>query len=41
MDPRITIGWCKNKEVPIEKVFSTTLRSKFSWAMAIEPEWRF
>jgi DNA topoisomerase-1 len=21
MDPRITISWCKNKEVPIERIF--------------------
>lgn len=26
MDPRITISWCKRKEVPIEKIFSKTLR---------------
>ena len=41
MDPRITISWCKRREVPIEKVFSKTLRSKFAWAMDNEPEWNF
>ena len=41
MDPRITISWCKRREVPIEKVFSKTLRSKFAWAMDNEPEWHF
>lgn len=41
MDPRISISWCKNKEVPIEKVFPITLRSKFSWAMGNKPEWLF
>lgn len=41
MDPRISISWCKANEVPIEKVFQATLRSKFAWAMDNEPEWRF
>jgi len=41
MDPRITISWCKQKEVPIEKIFATTLRSKFAWAMSNEPNWNF
>lgn len=41
MDPRITISWCKAKEVPIEKIFPKTLRSKFSWAMGNTPDWKF
>ena len=41
MDPRISISWCKAKEVPIEKVFQKTLQSKFAWAMGNEPEWEF
>jgi len=41
MDPRISISWCKDKEVPIEKIFPKTLRSKFFWAMQIEPTWQF
>jgi DNA topoisomerase-1 len=41
MDPRITVAWCKQNEVPIEKVFSKTLRAKFNWAMAVVPEWEF
>jgi DNA topoisomerase-1 len=41
MDPRITISWCKNKEVPIEKVFPTTLRKKFAWAMDSDPNYQF
>ena len=41
MDPRITISWCKSKEVPIEKIFATTLRSKCAWAMNNEPSWNF
>lgn len=41
MDPRITVAWCKRNEVPIEKVFSKTLRDKFNWAMAVPPGWEF
>ena len=41
MDPRITVAWCKRNEVPIEKVFSKTLRNKFNWAMAVPPSWEF
>ena len=41
MDPRISVAWCKRNEVPIEKIFSKTLRDKFNWAMAVEPQWEF
>lgn len=40
-DPRITVRWCKLNEVPIEKVFSKTVRSKFPWAMYTELDWKF
>jgi DNA topoisomerase-1 len=33
MDPRISVAWCKRKDVPIEKVFAKTLLQKFPWAM--------
>jgi DNA topoisomerase-1 len=41
MDPRISVAWCKRNEVPIEKVFSKTLRDKFNWAMAVPHDWEF
>ncbi|KAG6554934.1 hypothetical protein Mapa_003518 [Marchantia paleacea] len=41
MDPRITVAWCKRHDVPIEKVFNKSLLAKFSWAMDVEPEYRF
>ena len=41
MDPRISVAWCKRCEVPIDKIFSRTLRDKFNWAMAVPPEWLF
>jgi DNA topoisomerase-1 len=41
MDPRISVAWCKRCEVPIDKVFAKTLRDKFNWAMAVDPNWKF
>ena len=41
MDPRITISWCKLKDVPIEKIFQANLQSKFNWAMSSEPDYEF
>jgi len=41
MDPRISVAFCKRNEVPIEKIFSKTLRDKFNWAMAVTPDWEF
>jgi len=40
-DPRITVKWCKANEVPIEKEFTKSLRSKFAWAMSVDLDWRF
>jgi len=40
-DPRITVKWCKVNEVPIEKVFTKALRSKFAWAMSVVLDWQF
>ncbi|XP_041852537.1 DNA topoisomerase I, mitochondrial [Melanotaenia boesemani] len=33
LDPRITVAWCKNMEVPIEKIYNKTQREKFAWAI--------
>jgi len=41
MDPRISVAFCKENEVPIDKIFSKTLRDKFNWAMSVEPSWQF
>ncbi|KAG2174413.1 hypothetical protein INT43_004436 [Umbelopsis isabellina] len=40
IDPRISAVWCKKYNVPVEKVFSKTLRDKFQWAMEIDADWR-
>jgi len=39
LDPRITAAWCKRMDVPIEKIFSKSLRDKFPWAMDVEVDW--
>ncbi|XP_019448659.1 PREDICTED: DNA topoisomerase 1 alpha-like [Lupinus angustifolius] len=41
LDPRITVSWCKRHEVPIEKIFNKSLLAKFSWAMDVDPDFRF
>ncbi|KAI0779490.1 hypothetical protein C8Q74DRAFT_1198203 [Fomes fomentarius] len=41
LDPRITVSWCKLHGVPVEKIFSKTLLTKFPWAMEVDTEWKF
>ncbi|XP_043688381.1 DNA topoisomerase 1 alpha-like isoform X1 [Telopea speciosissima] len=41
LDPRISVAWCKRHEVPIEKIFNKSLLAKFSWAMDVDPSFRF
>jgi DNA topoisomerase I len=41
LDPRITVAWCKRNDVPLERVFNKSLLGKFTWAMEVEPEFRF
>jgi DNA topoisomerase-1 len=41
LDPRISVAWCKRCDVPIEKLFSKSLKEKFAWALTVEPDWRF
>ncbi|KAG7522676.1 hypothetical protein JOB18_028195 [Solea senegalensis] len=33
LDPRISVAWCKNTEVPVEKIYNKTQRDKFAWAI--------
>ncbi|KAJ7997728.1 hypothetical protein DPEC_G00215130 [Dallia pectoralis] len=33
LDPRISIAWCKNMEVPLEKIYNKSHRDKFVWAV--------
>jgi len=41
IDPRITVAWCKRMDVPVEKLFSKSLLSKFPWAMKIKKTYKF
>ena len=41
IDPRITIAFFKKHNLPLEKIFSQTLRDKFFWAMDIPDNWTF
>lgn len=41
IDPRITVSFFKKHKLPLEKIFSQTLRDKFFWAMDIPENWNF
>lgn len=41
IDPRITVAFFKKHNIPIDKIFSQTLRDKFFWAMDVTPDWLF
>ncbi|CAL9727710.1 DNA topoisomerase 1 [Monosporozyma unispora] len=42
IDPRLSVVFCKKYNVPIEKIFTKTLREKFKWAIeSVDEEWRF
>jgi DNA topoisomerase-1 len=41
MDPRITIAWCKQNDVPPPTVYTKALVEKFNWAMEVEPNFDF
>ncbi|KAF6762991.1 topoisomerase I [Ephemerocybe angulata] len=41
LDPRITVAWCNTHDVPIEKLFSKTLLTKFPWARTVDNTWKF
>lgn len=42
IDPRLTVMFSKKFNVPIEKLFTKTLREKFNWAMqSADENWKF
>ncbi|KAF2858760.1 hypothetical protein K470DRAFT_272146 [Piedraia hortae CBS 480.64] len=42
IDPRLTVVFTKKFDVPIEKLFSKTLREKFQWALkSVDETWEF
>ncbi|XP_032378158.1 DNA topoisomerase 1 [Etheostoma spectabile] len=38
LDPRISVAWCKNMEVPVDKIYNKTQRDKFAWAIDMTEE---
>ncbi|XP_054475821.1 DNA topoisomerase I, mitochondrial [Anoplopoma fimbria] len=38
LDPRISVAWCKNMEVTIEKIYNKSQRDKFAWAIDMTEE---
>lgn len=41
IDPRITVAFLKKHNIPVEKIFSSTLREKFFWAFNVDELWQF
>lgn len=42
IDPRLSVVFCKKFKVPIEKIFTKSLREKFKWAVeSVDENWRF
>ena len=41
IDPRITIAFIKIHDIPIDKVFSVTLREKFKWSFDVNNDYKF
>ncbi|XP_075875319.1 DNA topoisomerase I, mitochondrial isoform X2 [Nelusetta ayraudi] len=38
LDPRISVAWCQNMEVPVDKIYNKTQREKFAWAIDMTEE---
>ncbi|EDO17423.1 hypothetical protein Kpol_1037p19 [Vanderwaltozyma polyspora DSM 70294] len=42
IDPRLSVVFCKKFDIPIEKIFTKSLREKFRWAIeSVDENWRF
>lgn len=41
MDPRISVAFCKKRELQIEKIFPKSTRIKFPWAMHFKSTYEF
>ncbi|KAH9809408.1 hypothetical protein DFH28DRAFT_989866 [Melampsora americana] len=41
IDPRLTYAWCRRNDVPVERMFTKTLREKFTWAASTPGDWKF
>ncbi|KAG5830894.1 hypothetical protein ANANG_G00298030 [Anguilla anguilla] len=42
LDPRITLAWCKNMKVPVDRIYNKSQREKFAWAIDMaEADFKF
>lgn len=41
IDPRITAGFMKKHNIPIDKIFPKTLQEKFKWALDVDEDYKF
>jgi DNA topoisomerase-1 len=42
IDPRLVVSWCKNNNVDISKIYTTTMQKKFKWAIdTTSPNWDY
>ncbi len=41
LDPRISVSWCKQIEMPIEKIYNKGSLKKFIWAMDTKSDWKY
>ena len=41
IDPRIIVAFMKKFDIPIEKIFSKTLITRFQWALNVDKEYKF
>ncbi|GAA5987945.1 hypothetical protein JCM10908_007280 [Rhodotorula pacifica] len=41
IDPRISVAWCKEYDVPLNKVLTKTLLEKFTWATHVEADFEW
>lgn len=41
IDPRITVSFMKKHDLPIDKIFSKQLQTKFKWAFFVDSNWKY
>ena len=41
IDPRIIVSFMKKFEIPVEKIFSKTLITRFQWALSVDKDYKF
>lgn len=41
IDPRITVGFMKKHNIPMDKIFNKSLQEKFKWAFEVDEKFKF